>query len=134
MHEFRRAGVFGLVWLAVGVGCAYAVDGGVKQGKPIGSVKMASHDTSQTSDTKSIPLSSILTTGPLREILHSKDAFPKKNPDRDDVLTNGYLRQIVQDSKGGASFVSRSRFQSRCNELHLRFMAQQVQAYSRRVS
>jgi len=24
MHEFRRAGVFGLVWLAMGVGCAYA--------------------------------------------------------------------------------------------------------------
>jgi len=27
MHEFRRASVFGLVWLAVGVCCAYAADG-----------------------------------------------------------------------------------------------------------
>jgi len=33
MHEFRRAGVFGLVWLAVGVGCAYAAGGEVKSSK-----------------------------------------------------------------------------------------------------
>jgi len=33
MHEFRRAGVFGLVWLAVGLGCAYAVDGEENAGR-----------------------------------------------------------------------------------------------------
>jgi len=34
MHEFRRAGVFGLVWLAVGLGCAYAAGGEEKPSKP----------------------------------------------------------------------------------------------------
>jgi len=33
MHKFRSMGVFGLVWLAVGAGCAYAVDGGEKLSK-----------------------------------------------------------------------------------------------------
>jgi len=35
MHEFRRADVFGLVWLAVGLGCAYAVYGEEKPRKVV---------------------------------------------------------------------------------------------------
>jgi len=103
MHKFRRAGVFGLVWLAVGVGWAYAVDGGKKPDKAVGKVKLDSANKSQMSETKSIPLSSIVTTSPQKGMLHTKDVFPQKDPNRAIVSTNGYLRQILHDSKGGAS-------------------------------
>ncbi len=117
MNRFRSTAVWAtLVWLAVGVSCASAVE------KPESEVKLDSTDKIRTEKSGSIPLSTIVTTSPQCGMLHTKDVFPQKSLDRDVVSTNGYLRQILQDSRGGASNVflvdavnARSAIAASCN-------------------
>lgn len=59
--------------------------------------------TTAKGDTSSIPLASILTTSPQQGMLHPREVFHEQSKDRKNVVTNGYLRQILQGTKGGAS-------------------------------
>jgi hypothetical protein len=53
--------------------------------------------------TVEIPLSSIVTTSPQKGMLHVRELFDQQTPDQIAKSAQGYLTQIVQANKGGAS-------------------------------
>lgn len=50
-----------------------------------------------------ISMSSMLTTSPQEGMLQTRDAFPQQSGDRNNIVTNSYLRQILHETQGGAS-------------------------------
>jgi hypothetical protein len=55
--------------------------------------------------TVTIPLSSIVTTSPQKGMLHVRELLDQQTPDQIAKSAHGYLTQILQANKGGASSV-----------------------------